>query len=267
MRDADRLTRTTVMALPMRILWNLRVTGRQKLGLATVFSLAVIVIIFAIVRAVETIKTLTPSALASLEGADPISLTLFSAIESTIAVIVSCLPTFRVLILGSTSESNRYRSDPEMPSISFSFSSSVMRSCSHGGTLSSLKCGLPPMKAHKSWGPKSWLSSKLGRKGTQASKDMTPNLSYRSDGKSNKLPQFSQRTVESDRTLVGTPLTDLTMMTPKPVAREWPPPLPPRISYFDLEIAGKNKPLPPPPPRSSTRINEETYEAVLRSLN
>ena len=146
-----------IMALPLRILWNLRITQRQKLGLATIFSLATIVIIFAIVRAIETSSTLTPSALVSLNGGDPISLTLFSAIESTIAVIVSCLPTFRVYILGHQNNSNRHRSDPENPPIRPSIPS---RSDSRIDRPSSLLCGLPISS------PKGWALSRNARRGT-----------------------------------------------------------------------------------------------------
>lgn len=236
-----------VMALPLRILWNLHITRRQKFGLAGVFSLAAIVIVFAIVRAVETISTLTPSKLASLEGANPISLTLFSALESTIAVIVSCLPTFRVLILGHSND--RGPSDVETPTLNVSFSS-FGRSCSQASTPKCMKWGIPS--------PQYWLG-KSRRKESAVNSYRTAPASY---SKSNKasVPQLSQRTVESDRTLVGTPMTEFVMMTPKPVAREWP-----KLTKPDSEL-GINKPLPPPPPRTSTPMSEETYEAVLRSL-
>ena len=256
----DVLSDVMIMALPMRILWSLHITRRQKFALASVFSLATVVIIFAIVRAVETLSTLTPEALASLEGSDPISLTLFSALESQIAVIVSCLPTFRVLILGASGNTgNRYQSDPENPPIGFSFSSSVMRSCSKAKRGSSMSCGLPVTMP-------SFLSSK-GRKGSTFSlpeADAAAPASYKSYEKrrrhSSWAPQ-SQRTLESDRTLVGTPMTEFASITPKPVAREWP-----KLSYFDMEL-GKNKPLPPPPPRTSVPFSDETYQAALRALD
>lgn len=223
----DILTDLMIMALPLRILWNLHVTRRQKFGLATIFSLATIVIIFAIVRAVETSSTLTPSALASLEGADPISLTLFSAMESTIAVIVSCLPTFRVFILGKNSNSNnRHQSDAENPPIPSSIPSCGFRSDSRIDRPSSLLCGLPISS------PKRWTLSKNARRGTRGPSSGEVKVaqlrSYRSYELSTKKSArrerapLSQRTVESDQTLVGTPATAFLTVSPKAVAREWP---------------------------------------------
>ena len=222
----DILTDLMIMALPLRILWNLRITRRQKLGLATIFSLATIVIIFAVVRAVETSSTLTPSALVSLNGGDPISLTLFSTLESTIAVIVSCLPTFRVFILGHQNNSNNRPSDAENPRISPSNPSSGVPSDSRIDRPSSLLCGLPISRS------KGWARSHNARRGTREPLSQEPKdaqlSSYRSyepsakkSARIERAPQ-SQRNVESDQTLVGTPLTDFRTVSPNAVARDWP---------------------------------------------
>ncbi len=44
-------TYSSVMVLPLNMLWKVRLTLRQKLGLARVFSLAFITIIVAVIRA------------------------------------------------------------------------------------------------------------------------------------------------------------------------------------------------------------------------
>lgn len=85
------------MALPIRLLWYLRISLRKKLGLAAIFSLCVIVIVFAIVRAVETSRSLLPLSTSQFQQTDPIWLSFWSVLESSVAILVSCLPTFRVL--------------------------------------------------------------------------------------------------------------------------------------------------------------------------
>ncbi|KAI9813756.1 MAG: hypothetical protein M1827_003546 [Pycnora praestabilis] len=84
-----------IMALPLRILWALRIDMRQKFALAGIFCLGFIVIIFSIVRAITTSMSLTNEW--SLKESDPVWLALWSVLESTIAVCVSCLPSFRLL--------------------------------------------------------------------------------------------------------------------------------------------------------------------------
>ena len=113
------------MALPLRLLWNLRVNRKQKAALVTIFSLGCIIIVFAIVRVVEI--------QASTHHVDPVWLALWSMIEASVgewyfmidvkpqsrltkirplAIIVSCLPLFRVLFYSNRADSafNRRRS-------------------------------------------------------------------------------------------------------------------------------------------------------------
>ena len=65
-----------IMALPLRLLWNLQINRQQKTALAAIFSLGFIIIIFAIVRVVETS--------ASIHHVDPVWLALWSMIEAGI---------------------------------------------------------------------------------------------------------------------------------------------------------------------------------------
>ncbi|KAL8822968.1 MAG: hypothetical protein Q9191_006306, partial [Dirinaria sp. TL-2023a] len=93
---ADVATDLMIMALPLNLLWNLQVTRKQKLGLVIVFSVAVIIICVAIVRAVQIHST---------ARSDGILLNIWSIIESSIsntsyvfkAVCVGCLPPFKSL--------------------------------------------------------------------------------------------------------------------------------------------------------------------------
>lgn len=67
------------MALPLRLLWNLQVNRQQKWALATIFSLGFIIIIFAIVRVIET--------RASAHHVDPVWLALWSMIEASVGML------------------------------------------------------------------------------------------------------------------------------------------------------------------------------------
>lgn len=64
------------MALPLRLLWGLRVTCQQKIALGTIFSLGLIIVVFAIVRVVETSAT--------LKHVNPMWLALWSIVEASV---------------------------------------------------------------------------------------------------------------------------------------------------------------------------------------
>jgi hypothetical protein len=73
------LTHYSVMALPLRLLWNLQVSVRQKFALAGIFSLGIFIIIFAIVRVIETSATFS--------HVNPLWLELWSMIEASVGKI------------------------------------------------------------------------------------------------------------------------------------------------------------------------------------
>ncbi|KAI9820174.1 MAG: hypothetical protein M1827_005796 [Pycnora praestabilis] len=89
-----------IMALPLRLLWSLQVNTKQKSALAVIFSVGVIVIAFSIVRVV----IVNPET----GNVDPVWLALWSMLDSSIAVIVSCLPTFRVLFTANIKSHYKY---------------------------------------------------------------------------------------------------------------------------------------------------------------
>lgn len=80
----DILCDLLIMALPLRLLWNLQINRQQKSVLAAIFSLGFIVIVFAVVRVIETS--------ASIHHVDPIWLGLWSMIEASVGKQRSRLP-------------------------------------------------------------------------------------------------------------------------------------------------------------------------------
>lgn len=75
------------MALPLAMLKDLQMRTPAKFGLACVFSCAFITVAFDILRAVETDR----------KGGIKGSTALWTNLESAVAVIVSCLPSFTAL--------------------------------------------------------------------------------------------------------------------------------------------------------------------------
>ena len=75
------------MALPLVMIARIQTRLSQKLGLAVVFSVAIVAVVLDILRTVKTLKG----------GAFSYSI-LYSVIESAFTVIVSCLPAYRVML-------------------------------------------------------------------------------------------------------------------------------------------------------------------------
>lgn len=70
------LSSGAVMALPIRLVWDLRIDRKRKAGLAGIFLLGIIDIVFAIVRVIETS--------ASVHHVDVVWLGLWSMIEASV---------------------------------------------------------------------------------------------------------------------------------------------------------------------------------------
>jgi hypothetical protein len=84
------------MLLPLRLLFTLQISLKQKFGLACLFSLGSIVIVFAFVRLFNVTKATAQSQIDPTTLADgPVILSLWSTIEAGVAVIVANLPAFR----------------------------------------------------------------------------------------------------------------------------------------------------------------------------
>ncbi|KAK8187165.1 hypothetical protein HDK77DRAFT_280131 [Phyllosticta capitalensis] len=92
------LTDVLIMCLPISMVLKLNLPTKQKIGVSCVFALGIVVIIASIIRAYyshsqQTMLTCT-----------------VSMIETSIAIITTCLPTLRVVILGHTSRKGTYPS-------------------------------------------------------------------------------------------------------------------------------------------------------------
>lgn len=85
----DILIDLMIMAMPLMLLWKVQINTRQKLGLAGVFSLGTVIIIFSIIRAVQVTTTARN---------DTFLLAFWGVLEITVAVIVGCLPPFKALL-------------------------------------------------------------------------------------------------------------------------------------------------------------------------
>ncbi|KAF4265764.1 hypothetical protein KXW28_001476 [Aspergillus fumigatus] len=86
-----------LMYLPLRILWKTKMNLHQKLGLATVFCLGFVIIAAAIIRAV---------AITGKAYSDQAALAIWGIAESSISMIVGCLPPFKSFITSGSSSAN-----------------------------------------------------------------------------------------------------------------------------------------------------------------
>ncbi|MCJ1241299.1 hypothetical protein MMC14_009303 [Varicellaria rhodocarpa] len=100
----DIVTDVLILSLPVLGLWNVQISLRKKLALMGIFSLTIVTILFAIIRiAVEPNET---------ASTDMVWLCLWAWVETGVAVIVSCLASFRQLFLKSKDTSSRGKQMP-----------------------------------------------------------------------------------------------------------------------------------------------------------
>ncbi|CUS11602.1 unnamed protein product [Tuber aestivum] len=93
-RAVSVLTDILVVLLPMKLVWDLRVSARKKIGLATVFGLGVIACIAAILR-----LALLPRLLLSLDVSwNIVAVTLLGRIEQCLGMITASIPALTALI-------------------------------------------------------------------------------------------------------------------------------------------------------------------------
>ena len=79
------------MILPIYVLCGIQITRQHKIGLVALFSLGTVILVFEILRFLEFLPSVG-------EGASLTMPLLWSALETNIAIIVSCLPTYRSLL-------------------------------------------------------------------------------------------------------------------------------------------------------------------------
>ncbi|KAK3179175.1 hypothetical protein K4F52_009364 [Lecanicillium sp. MT-2017a] len=107
----DLSTDLLIMAVPIRVLWYLRISLLEKIGIGGIFAVGIITMVTAIIRSVS---------LDSSTSGGQVSTTwlmLWAGIEGAVAILVGCLPSFAVFIRGRVAasrngNSNTNQSDP-----------------------------------------------------------------------------------------------------------------------------------------------------------
>lgn len=87
-----------IMVLPLRLLHKLQVSMQQKMGLAGVFTVGIMVVATAIVRLTQIIGQ---------ERSDPVGLAVWGLVESSISVIVGSLPPLKNVLGRQLSRTRR----------------------------------------------------------------------------------------------------------------------------------------------------------------
>ncbi|KAE9370245.1 hypothetical protein N431DRAFT_343209 [Stipitochalara longipes BDJ] len=85
---ADLLTDLMIMAIPIHILYTIRISTAQKLSAGIVFTVGIITMITGIVRIISMWVNIEKDSVT----------TLWSVIEAGVAIIVGCLPSFAIFI-------------------------------------------------------------------------------------------------------------------------------------------------------------------------
>lgn len=93
--SADTLTNILIMALPIRLTWNLQMPRSKKIGVYLIFLAAVICIIVATVRAVQVTHNIRkdPSSWKASQW-----LAVWGMVEASTAVVIGFAPAFAALI-------------------------------------------------------------------------------------------------------------------------------------------------------------------------
>ncbi|KAL4757797.1 uncharacterized protein BDW70DRAFT_163188 [Aspergillus foveolatus] len=96
----DIVTDLMIMGFALSIIWSTNISLHQKVGLGAVFSLGLIIIAFAVVRAIN---------ITGRSYSDQAGLAVWGIAESSISVIVGCLPPFKTFLSrSSSSRASRY---------------------------------------------------------------------------------------------------------------------------------------------------------------
>ncbi|KAJ4377189.1 hypothetical protein N0V83_000012 [Neocucurbitaria cava] len=99
----DVLTDIMIMALPMRLIWNLQMPRTQKFGVIALFAIGTILITIATLRVVQIGSKAQSSSQPSASW-----LALWGIIECSIAIVIGCCPSFVSLIRNRVSPGVSY---------------------------------------------------------------------------------------------------------------------------------------------------------------
>ncbi|KAK6522612.1 hypothetical protein TWF281_002049 [Arthrobotrys megalospora] len=89
----DIISDLLIMAIPLRLIRHLRMSGLQKLGLACLFCLGFVVVILSLARTIR----INAGGSGAYPQSDPRWVALWSIAEETTAIVVCCLPAIRKL--------------------------------------------------------------------------------------------------------------------------------------------------------------------------
>lgn len=91
-----------VMIIPWKLLWVVKLSKKEKLAIGSIVGLGIVIVVFAVIRIIVTNTT----------GTHPevIWLALWSAIETSVAVIIVCLTSFKVFLKKGGNSSAGYGS-------------------------------------------------------------------------------------------------------------------------------------------------------------
>jgi len=87
-----------VIAIPWKLLWVVKRSRKEKLAIGSIVGLGVLIILFAVIRIIVTNTTHTHP--------EPVWLALWSAIETSVAVVVISLTSLKVFFTKSGTSSN-----------------------------------------------------------------------------------------------------------------------------------------------------------------
>ena len=100
----DLITDAMIIALPLYLAMRVQLPLGQKMALAAIFSLGIVIMLFAIIRIVVTNQHNTHPETSWLN--------LWSQIEASVAVIISCLAPFKSLFTQRKLKSYEYQNSP-----------------------------------------------------------------------------------------------------------------------------------------------------------
>lgn len=97
----DVFTDLCIMAMPIRLIYNVKISRKQKLGLVCVFGLCFVMIAFAIIRAKQV--------LVQQYFVNLTLLMIWSTLAASISVVVGSLPALKILVTNrSTAKRSQY---------------------------------------------------------------------------------------------------------------------------------------------------------------
>ncbi|KAL8980505.1 MAG: hypothetical protein Q9205_004430 [Flavoplaca limonia] len=88
-----------IIAVPVKILWDVQISLRSKIGLIVLFSLTIFTMIVAILKVTLTLQT---------DREDDSWLYMWAGVEPAVAIIIACGISYRALVSKETRSSNKY---------------------------------------------------------------------------------------------------------------------------------------------------------------